>query len=69
MPNVADICGIVFCMFNEMGNSHHRKHVFVKYGDYKANYDIETGRRINGKMGYFHNFVKRERGSICVNNL
>lgn len=48
MPNVGEICGIVFFIFSEMGAPHHLPHVTVKYGNYKANYDIENGRRLVG---------------------
>lgn len=50
MPNIGDICGIVFFIFNEIGQPHHKKHVLVKYGNYKANYDITTRQRLNGNM-------------------
>ncbi|MBA2369174.1 MAG: DUF4160 domain-containing protein [Candidatus Protochlamydia sp.] len=50
MPNIGNLFGIIFCMFCEIGAPHHKKHVLAMYGNYKANYDIETGRRINGNM-------------------
>jgi hypothetical protein len=50
MPNIGDIFGIIFFIYSEMGQPHHAKHFLARYGNYQANYDIETGRRLNGNM-------------------
>jgi len=50
MPNIGDFLGIVFFIYCEKGAPHHLKHFRAMYGNYRANYDIETGCRINGNM-------------------
>lgn len=51
MPEVSYRIGsLVFYIFCERGAPHHNKHVFVKYGSYEANFDIETGKKINGDL-------------------
>lgn len=41
--------GSFFICNNEKGTPHHLPHVMVKYGEYKANFCIETGQRLDGR--------------------
>lgn len=49
MPGVGEICGIKFYIYDERDEPHHLPHVNVVYGEYKANFCIETGKQLNGK--------------------
>lgn len=49
MPKIAEICGIVFSIFREVGCPHHIPHVRVKYGSQKANFDLLSGHQLDGR--------------------
>jgi hypothetical protein len=47
VPEISRFFGIVIAMFH---NDHPPPHVHVRYGEYWAKFDIETGSLIAGKM-------------------
>lgn len=50
MPRSMIYFGIIFSIFKETSNSHHKKHVHVRYGEYSASFDIETEQLLAGRL-------------------
>jgi len=50
MPRICEFLGIFIYMYFDDANRHHRPHVHVRYGEYKAVFDIETGDLLAGRI-------------------
>ena len=47
MPEISRFFGIVIAMYH---NDHMPPHFHARYGEYRAKFDIETGKVIEGRM-------------------
>lgn len=49
MPIISKFYGIIITMYMEEDGKHHKKHIHIKYNNYKAIFDFE-GNLISGKI-------------------
>ena len=51
MPELTTVNGVRICIyFDEAEHKHNRPHFHAIYQDYKASFDIETGKLLSGRL-------------------
>ena len=58
MPRISEFLGVFVYMYFDDVNRHHRPHIHIRYGEFKAVFDIETADLLAGRI------KPRQRGLV-----